>query len=256
MVSAATAIVVGLIMAAALAPAPSETMPTAMIDADHPAIVAAAREAVGEAREAREKAVRIHDFVRDRIRFGWDHRFYAMTASEVLKAGVGFCNTKSTLFTAMLRAAGIPARQHFADIDVALLAGLVDPRTPYVDHSYTEVYLDGRWLKVDSYIVDRPLAEAARARLAREGKALGYGVHANGTSDWDGTRDSFAQFVPGIATTRDYGVFADVAAFYAAPGPRWNRRTLMLRLFFPAAADAANAAAERLRAEGLGASAL
>jgi hypothetical protein len=32
--------------------------------------------------------VRIHDFVRDEIRFGWTRRFYRMTASEV-RAWIG-----------------------------------------------------------------------------------------------------------------------------------------------------------------------
>lgn len=36
----------------------------------------------------------------------------ALTASEVLKQGQGFCNPKATLLVALMRAAGIPARMH------------------------------------------------------------------------------------------------------------------------------------------------
>jgi hypothetical protein len=39
----------------------------------------------------------------------------------------------------------------------------------------------------------RPTAQA-QARLAAEGRRLGYGVHAAGRNDWDGTHDAFSQF--------------------------------------------------------------
>eukprot|EP01023_Acetabularia_acetabulum_P015933 TRINITY_DN17838_c0_g1_i2.p3 TRINITY_DN17838_c0_g1~~TRINITY_DN17838_c0_g1_i2.p3 ORF type:complete len:128 (-),score=18.16 TRINITY_DN17838_c0_g1_i2:439-822(-) len=86
-----------------------------------------------------QKAVAIHNFVRDQIQFGWSGKFYAQSASEVLSGGVGYCNTKSTLFTALLRSQNIPARIHYVDINSDVLRGFVDGVTPYVDHSYTEV---------------------------------------------------------------------------------------------------------------------
>ena len=91
----------------------------------------------------RQRAVAIHDFVRDQVKFGFTGRFYAMTAADVLGAGRGYCNTKSTLFVDLLRAAGLQARQQFVDIDASVLHGLVDPGTPWVDHSDVEVRIDG-----------------------------------------------------------------------------------------------------------------
>lgn len=232
--------------------APSEFLgPTPVIDTEHPDIVRVARELTAGAASNREKAVRIHDFVRDRVRFGFQSRFYDVRASEVLAGGVGYCNTKSTLFIALLRASGIPARAHFVDLDSGLLRGVVDPGTPLVDHCYTEVWDGTRWVKTDSYIVDTPLRAAALERLRAEGRRYGYGVHAAGTGEWDGTRDAFSQFVaePGHATfTRsDFGVHADVLAFYRDTPGAWNRLTPALRAIGPVAFSAANERAERIR---------
>lgn len=151
--------------------------PTVAIDADAPSIRAQAARLTADARTDRERAVAIHDFVRDEVKFGWQAAFYESRASAVLAARIGFCNTKSTLFVALLRAAGIPARVRFVDLDAGLLRGIVRPGTPYVDHAFTEVYLDGRWIRTDSSIVDRELFDAAHRRLTAEGRLLGYGIH-------------------------------------------------------------------------------
>ncbi|MEM9381077.1 MAG: transglutaminase-like domain-containing protein [Planctomycetota bacterium] len=226
--------------------------PTDVIDADHPRIVALAEQLTAGAVDDRERAVRVHDFVRDEVRFGFQPEFYAVRASEVLSAGVGYCNTKSSLFIALLRAAGVPARPHFVEIDAGILRRLVDPGTAYVDHSFTEVWLDGRWVRTDSYIVDPALSAAARTRLFAEGRAFGYGVHVDGTGSWTGTDDAFSQCVEPIGesayTRRDLGVHADVLAFYRDASEPSNRRGLALRLLGRWAFPAANRRAEAVRA--------
>lgn len=230
--------------------AASSLKPTRYLDYDHKDMKAAIAEACSGATTDREKAIGIFNFVRDRVRFGWDGRFYDMRASEVLKSGIGYCNTKSTLFCAMLRGAGIPARQHFVDISARILDGLLDPRTPYVDHSFVEVDLDGRTYSVDAYIVDRGLFDAARTRLVSEGRSLAYGVHRDGTCEWDGATDAFSQYVrtgsDPAPSTRDYGVYADVEDFYRR-GSRWNRLNIALRLGIPLYIPGPNARAQALR---------
>ena len=225
-------------------------MPTRYLDFEHKDMQAAIVEACAGAATDRERAVGIFNFVRDRVRFGWDGRFYDMRASEVLNAGIGYCNTKSTLFCAMLRGAGIPARQHFVDISARILDGLLDPGTPFVDHSFVEVDLDGRTHSVDAYIVDRSLFDAARERLFSEARSLGYGVHRDGVCDWDGKADAFSQFVrtggDPAPTTRDYGVHADVGEFYRR-GSRWNRLNIALRIGVPFFIPGPNARAQALR---------
>jgi len=223
---------------------------TRYLDFDHADVESAIVEACAGAATDKQKAQGIFHFVRDRVRFGWANRFYDMRASEVLQAGIGYCNTKSTLFCAMLRGAGIPARQHFVDISARILDGLLDPGTLFVDHSFVEVDLEGRTHSVDAYIVDRALFEPARARLVSEERSLGYGVHRDGTCEWDGATDAFSQFVrtgsDPAPTTRDYGVHADVGDFYRR-GSRWNRLNIALRLGIPFFIPGPNARAQALR---------
>jgi hypothetical protein len=227
--------------------------PTPVIDADHPAVVRLAAELTAGAEGDRERAIRLHDFVRDEIRFGWQNEFYEVRASEVLAARVGYCHTKSSLFVALLRAAGVPARPHFVDLDARLLAGLIDPGTPFVDHSYAEVWLGGRWVLTDSYIVDPPMFRTAHVRLRAEGRRYGYGVHADGTDRWDGIQDAFSQFIRTSADDQfsrtDSGVHADVVAFYRDRPAAWNPRTRLLRVIGGVAFPNANRAVERIRRE-------
>lgn len=88
---------------------------------------------------------------------------------------------------------------------------------------------------MDSYVIDTALAKVARSKLEEEGQALhcisdtwsqrvtgsllGYGIHINGTSEWNGRTDAFSQYVVdgSVAhiTDKDYGVFKDVHDFYA-----------------------------------------
>lgn len=196
------------------------------------------------------RALALFTYVRDEIPFGFADGFWDQTAVEVLDAGVGYCNTKSTLFTTLLRASGIPARQVFVDIDVAVLHGLIDPGTPYLDHSYVEVFLDGAWVATDAFIVDQALFTTARTRVILEGRRFGYGIHIAGTMDWDGTGPSYAQYnqtADARLGTRVWGVYPDIGAFYAQAEKPWNRLNLLLRAGFGVLAGSANAKADLLR---------
>lgn len=226
------------------------TSPTKYINSEHPHIRAATQIAVGDSTSPVERAIRIHNFVRDRVAFGWSSRFYDQTAAEVLQSGIGYCNTKGTLMVAMLRAAGIPARQHFVDIHASILAPYIDPGTPYVDHSFTEILLLGRWVAVDSYIIDKPLFVAAKKKLELSSKVLGFGVHVDGTCDWDGKNDAFAQWLNNgrfaMLSTSDHGVYEDVGAFYAS-GKGVNKLSPLLKLGFGLLVRGANQRIATLR---------
>jgi len=60
---------------------------------------------------------------------------------------------------------------------------------------YTEVFLNSKWIKVDSYVLDDQLRNKAIPILIKEDKNVGYGAHVNGTGLWDGKNDAFSQFV-------------------------------------------------------------
>lgn len=224
-----------LLQASALAmpvtaqPAPGDLTATAMIESSHPRIVALAKDITQTAGTDRGAAIAVHDWVRDQIAFGIPRGFYDNSATQVLDAGVGYCNTKVNLFNALLRARGIPTRIRVMDLSAQVLSGLFNPGTPYVDHAITEVFLGNRWVKVDSYVVDTPLVKIASRNLAASGAQAGFGVHQEGQPVWDGIRDNFIQCldsgtIPNYVL-KDHGMFADVADFYARTASARNRKT-------------------------------
>ena len=85
------------------------------------------------------------------------------SALEVLKTRVGDCNEHTTLYVAMARSLGIPAR---------IAVGLVYLRGAFYYHAWAEVWLDedggGLWLPVDPTLNQFP-ADATHVRLARGG---------------------------------------------------------------------------------------
>jgi len=76
------------------------------------------------------------------------------SALEVLRTRAGDCNEHATLLTALLRAAGIPAR---------LSIGLVYTRDKFYYHAWTEAYL-GEWISMDATLDQMP-ADASHIKL-------------------------------------------------------------------------------------------
>jgi hypothetical protein len=113
-------------------------------------------------------------------------------------------------------------------------AMLITSGTAYVDHAIAEVYLKGRWIKVDSYVTDRRLVAAARKKLLKTREQTGFGIHINGNSQWDGATDNFIQCLNDGSiqnyVLKDHGVFADVADFYQQPQQARNRSTFFSAL--------------------------
>ena len=106
-----------------------------------------------------ERIRSIYNFVRDEIRFGYNVDD-SIPASKVLKDGYGQCNTKGTLFMALLRAVGIPCRVHGFTIRKELqegaMTGFVYKQAPKnIFHSWVEVYLEGKWYELEAFIIDK-----------------------------------------------------------------------------------------------------
>ena len=93
---------------------------------------------------------------------------------------------------ALFREANIPARFRPATINNEVLRGAV--RTPNkLSHVFTEVFLNEKWLRLDSYIVDPRLRRHVVERLKQDDKLLGYGTHVTATGEWDGQSDAYSQ---------------------------------------------------------------
>jgi transglutaminase-like putative cysteine protease len=126
--------------------------PAEYVDSDHPAIQAFVEQAVAPDMSPTDKARRFYLAARE-IRYDPDLDYSdpeIYRASSVLQAGSAYCVGKASLFAALCRAGGIPARVAFADVTNHLSSEKLREKmgTNYFAwHGFTEVFLDGRWVK-------------------------------------------------------------------------------------------------------------
>lgn len=148
-----------------LTPDQQALQPTRYIDSDHPAIRRFALTHAGSA-TGREAAKKLYLAVRDDIRYDpydIDQTPGGFAASRCLESGIGFCVTKAALLAAAARAVGIPARVGYADVRNHLsspkLLALMQTDL-FIYHGYTELHLEGRWVKATPAF-NRTLCEKA-----------------------------------------------------------------------------------------------
>jgi hypothetical protein len=170
-----------------------------------------------------DRIARIYDFVQNEIAFGYNEAD-DIPASQVFSDGFGQCNTKGSLFMALLRRCGIPCRFHAFTIDKRLQKGAVSglayhlaPRS--IIHSWVELLFEGRWINLEGFILDRRYLASVQEHFSSiEGPFCGYAVAtANLQSPpivWAGS-DTYIQ-KEGI--NHDYGVFDAPDDFYAKHG--------------------------------------
>jgi len=127
--------------------------PAEFIDSDHPDIRAKAAATAGPATDRTEQSRRLYRAVRDGIRYDpyvdyTDPEIYR--ASTVLERGHAYCVGKASLYVALCRASGIPARLGLADVK----NHLATPRLleavgtdVFAYHGYVEVMPDRQWIK-------------------------------------------------------------------------------------------------------------
>ena len=133
-------------------PTPAASTATAVIDSDHPAIVAFARQHA-QGNDTRERAVALYLAVRDGFRYDpyrIDLSPLGMRASTVLASGYGWCVPKAVLLAGACRAAGIPARLGFADVRNHLSTERMRETMKtdlFIWHGYTDIWIDGGWVK-------------------------------------------------------------------------------------------------------------
>jgi transglutaminase-like putative cysteine protease len=188
------------------------------VDSDHPAIRALAARVARRPADS-DKARSLYYLVRDAIAYqvtptgGGSMADYlsdpeTYRASSVLAAGHGFCASKASLFTALCRAAGIPARVAYADVANHHRSGWRIRKAMGTDlfawHGYSEVYLGRRWVKVT------PMFNSALCKRM--------GVPELG---FDGVSDALLQPSdhkgrPFFSYVTYHGSFQDVPAFFLA----------------------------------------
>jgi len=200
---------------------PRYLAPTAVIDADAPAVTACARRLIRKTADAPvAKAVALFYGVRDDIRYDPYCPFYRpehYRASRILAQGRGYCVSKAGLLCALGRACGIPSRVGFASVRNHLATGELIRfmgTDLFVYHGYTEFFLEGKWVKA---------TPAFNQELCRR--------HHVAPLDFDGRSDAVFQAFnsenqPFMTYVEAHGVYADipvekiVAAWKKAYGPR------------------------------------
>jgi len=154
---------------------------TVMLDYNDPVICSLIAERGWESLPEFERVRSIYDYVRDEILFGYNTSD-SIPASKVLRDGYGQCNTKGTLFMALLRSCGIPCRVHGFTIDKELqkgaMTGFVYRNAPRnVFHSWVEVYLEGIWYELEGFILDSEyIRHLQMINSSCSGSFCGYGV--------------------------------------------------------------------------------
>ena len=156
---------------------------TQLLDLNDPKLRIQALRITQLAYSATQKAVFIHDFVKS-LPFGCVAAFDHVPAAAVLRAGRGDCHTKGTLFVALLRAAGVPARLRFVSLPSKFLAGIIDVTQESITHAVGEVYLSGRWVQTDTYVTDEQFEMRAWGELVERGLRVGLGIHVNADRSW------------------------------------------------------------------------
>lgn len=188
-------------------------------DYDSSVVVNKARELTKHATTIEERLEKLFYYVRDDIAFGFHPETDYLTATEIIHRRVGQCNNKSTLLLALCRAIDIPAKIHFSlikkEIQQGLFRGMIFRLMPkYISHSWVDVEVNGRLVRLDSYINDAPFYYSAKEQLAKEQLDTGYSVAcSSGESSIDFNIHE-EKFVQMDAVTDDHGAYDEPADYY------------------------------------------
>lgn len=159
-------------------PTPHDLAATALLDSDHPAVIAFAQ-AHCQGHTDRERAVSLYYAVRDGFRYDpyrIDLSAAGMRASQVIANGYGWCVPKSALMCAAARAVGISARVGYADVRNHLSTARMRETMKtdiFTWHGYAELWIEGAWRKATP-VFNIELCDK-------------FGLHA---LEWDGLSDS------------------------------------------------------------------
>ena len=127
--------------------------PGPFIDSDHPAVIDFTEAHRGADRDPLAQAVSLYYAVREAVRYNpytFSRDPETLRGSHALAAGESYCVPKATLLAGCARHCGIAARIGLADVRNHLstprLLELLRSDV-FAMHGYTELYLQGRWVK-------------------------------------------------------------------------------------------------------------
>ena len=177
--------------------------PTAYIDSDHPAVIDYARTHTSAQRPI-DQAVELYYAIRD----GFKYNPYELVltkeglkASSLLKKDSGYCVEKANLMAACSRVLGIPSRLGFGIVKnhIGVEQVLKYLKTDLlVFHGYTELYLNGQWVKATPAFNKELCAYYQVAPLEFDGR------HDSLFQEYTSTGHQFMEY------KHEYGTFDDL----------------------------------------------
>lgn len=185
---------------------------TAMLDYSSIPIQKLIRQRKWKKLDEADRIKAVYNFVRDEILFGYNTDD-SVCATKVLKDGYGQCNTKGTLFMALLRGCGIPCRVHGFTINKRLqkgaMTGFVYKNAPKnIFHSWVEVYCENRWYELEAFILDKKYLTKLQHKFGScKGSFCGYGVAVKNFTDpvIDFNRNN--TYIQSEGINQDFGVY-------------------------------------------------
>lgn len=178
--------------------------PGRFIDSDHPALIEFAERSRGSNRDPREQAVALYYAVRDQVRYNpyvFSRDPQTLKASYALLSGESYCVPKAVLLAACARHCGIPARIGLADVRNHLatprLLELLRSEV-FAMHGYTELYLEGRWVKAT------PAFNLALCRVFKVAPLEFDGVHDSVFHPYNDKGERYMEYL------QDHGQFEDL----------------------------------------------
>lgn len=168
-------------------------LPAKHVQSDDPAIKQLARDITAGAANDFEKVALLAVWVNGNVNYTLDLGGEAKDALWVLQNRIGTCDEFTTLFLALARSMGIPAKY---------ISGYVYGSDGWQKHAWAEVYL-GKWIPVDATWLEVARLDATHIKffetddnyVANEAKAYGSGgkitwLEDNDTFDISGYRDT------------------------------------------------------------------
>ncbi len=152
---------------------------TKYVDYDAADVKALAERLKAESSEEVELIEKTYLFVRDEIRHSWDAQDSRVTvsASDVLREGVGICWAKANLLAALLRANGIPSGFSYQRLTLG-----DTPDTGYCIHAMNTVYVSSmdKWIRLDA----RGNKEGVNAEFSLQEEKLAFRISSEGEEDY------------------------------------------------------------------------
>ena len=226
---------------------------TSLLDFSHNSIQQLISDKHWRALPTQDAIAAVYNFVRDDILFGYNADDN-IPASQVLADGYGQCNTKSTLFMALLRALGIPCRLHGFSIFNALQRGAIPaylmPLAPKrILHSWVEVQLADKWLDIEGFIIDQPFLRQVQQTFGDCGGFSGYGIAVTCLQKPQNEFNGGHTYIQAEGIADDFGLFTQPDEFYAKYGS--NLRGLKKLLYRYMLRHLINCNVKRIRRLGI-----